>query len=172
MEESRYFILDTQSGELVRSLGDNLDNILGSGNVIYTRNQKEGIKEVRKVDYKYIKLNNKIGKRLYTECPQILLLIDYLSYKENSLIFPNGVYVNQTNLAKALGYSRVYVCQMFRELKRKRVLDTIKKNGKNIYVINPYIVTRGNEVYAEVLDKFNKTEWQMLLEEKGKRNDL
>lgn len=171
MEESRYFILDTQNGELVRSLGDNLDGILNiSGNLVGTR--IEGIKEFKKTNYKYVKVNINALDKLCDISPLAFKLLKYVSYKENSLMYSNGKYITQTSLAKTLGVSRVYICRAFKKLKEEEIISTIKKGKKTIYILNPYIATRGNETYIEVLNKFVKTKWEGLAEEKGKRNDL
>lgn len=171
MEESRYFILDAHNGELVRSLGDNLDGILNtSGNLIGTR--LEGIKEFKKINYKYVKVNLNALDDLCDISPIAIKLLKYVSYKENALMFSNGVYINQSNLANALGVSREYICRAFKKLKEHEVINTIKKGRKTIYVLNPYIATRGNETYIEVMNKFVKTKWEGLAEERGKRNDL
>ena len=169
--DNRYFVLDAQNGELVRGLGNDLDIIFNtSGNFKGTR--FEGVKQTKKTEYKYIKVNPKALDALWEKAPLTFRLIKYISYKENSLMFPNGVYINQTNLAKDLGLSREYICRMFKDLKEKKVINTIKKDRKVIYLLNPYIATKGNETYVEVFDKFIKTEWEKMAEEKGKRNDL
>lgn len=170
MNDDRYVLLDSKDGTIIRGMGNDLDRIITADSYIHTKG-REKIVPVVKIEYKYVKFNNAVAPKIYKECPQVLLLLKFLSYKENSLIFPNGTYINQTNLAKALGFSRVYICELFKELKRKRVLDVMKKNGRNIYILNPYIATKGNEVYAEVLEKFAKTEWEREIEEKGKRNE-
>ena len=168
-ENSRYFIIDTQNGELVRDLGSNLEGILNtSGNLIGTR--LEGIREFKKTNYKYIKVNLNILDELCEISPIAIRILKYLSYKENSLMYPNGKYLTQTSLAKSLGVSREYICKTFKKLKDNDIISTIKKGRKTIYIVNPYIATRGNETYIEVMNKFKKTKWERLADEKGKRN--
>ena len=170
-EENRYFIFDSENGELVRGLGNNLDGILNtSGNLIGTR--IEGIREFKKTNYKYVKVNLNALSDLCDISPLAVKILKYVSYKENSLMFSNGTYINQTNLAKALGVSREHICNTFKKLKENEVISTIKKGRKTIYILNPYIATRGNETYIEVMNKFIKTKWEGLAEERGKRNEL
>lgn len=170
MEESRYFILDTQNGELIRGLGNNLGDIFNTGS--FTGTKIQGIREFKKVDYKYIRVNNNATNTLWEKAPFTFRLFKYLNYKENALMFPNGVYVNQTNLAKDLNISRVYVCREFKKLKELKIINTIKKDRKVIYLLNPFIATKGSEIYIEVFDRFIKTEWERIAEQKGKRNEL
>lgn len=171
MENNRYFVLDAENGELVRGLGNNLDDVFNTtGNFRGTR--IEGIKQFKETDYKYIKVNFNVLNLLVDRAPITLKLLKYVNYKENALMFPNGVYINQTNLAKDLGVSREYICRKFRDLKKLKIINTIKKDRKTIYLLNPYIATKGEKIYIEVFDKFIKTEWEKLAKKKGKRNEL
>ena len=165
-EENRYFILDAQNGELVRGLGNDLDNII---NTSFKGTRIEGIREFKKTEYRYIKINPFVLDKLVDEAPFTFKIIKYISYKENSLMFPNGKYINQSNLAEDLGLSREHICRKFRDLREKNIINTIKKDGKVIYLLNPYIATRGSDIYIEVFDKFIKTEWEKLAVEKGKK---
>lgn len=171
MEENRYFILDAENGELVRGLGNDLSDVFNTTGE-FRGTKIQGIKQFDKVDYKFIKVNYKALDLLMEIAPITVKLLKYINYNENALMFPNGVYINQTNLAKDLGVSREYICKRFKDLKEMKIINTIKKENKTIYLLNPYIATKRDNIYKEVFDKFNRTEWEKLSEKRGKRNEL
>lgn len=166
MKEDEILYIINQNGEILREIGTDYERI--SKNTIIIKPNVAYRDEV-KLDYSYVKLNSKIGITIYKKCPQILLILPYLEYKTNFLMFPNGVYINQTNLAKATGLSRVYICELFNKFKKMEILKTVKVNKKNVYMLNPYIAMKGNRIYTDLMDKFKNTKWKNL--QKGKENN-
>ena len=154
-------------GEILQELGDDLDRILNNDILI----RGVPIRRTKKFDYKYIKLNYKAIKELQKQCPLVIYLLEFLSYKTNILAFSNGAFINQTNFAKEVGISRQTSCNLFKKLKKLRVIDTLRVNNRNVYILNPYIALKGNQIYDDIAVKFEKTEWQRLSEKRGTHNE-
>jgi len=168
MEEKKsiYYLMNSD-GEILQELGSDLDRILNNDILI----RGAPIRRTKKFDYKYIKLNYKAIKELQKQCPLAIYLLEFLSYKTNILAFSNGVFINQTNFAKEVGISRQTACNLFKKLKKLRVIDTLRVNNRNVYILNPYIALKGNQIYDDIAVKFEKTEWQRLSEKRGTHNE-
>ena len=168
MKQKNYFLID-EDGEIVQEMGSDLSRLLGKDILIRSN---VPLRKTLKFDYKFVKLNYKAVYKIYKECPQIIILLEYAHFKDNVLTYPNGVYVTPTNLAKKLGYSEDYMRSVFKKLKELKAIDVIRERNRNVYVLNPYIAIKGNEIYEDIAVKFERTEWCKLVEERGKRNDL
>lgn len=165
-ESNTYYLMNSE-GEIIQELGTDLDRILNNDIII----RGVPVRKTKKYDYKYIKFNYKAIKELQKQCPLGIYLLEYLSYKTNILAFSNGVLINQTNFAKETGVSRQTACNLFKKLKKLRVIDVLRVNNRNVYVLNPYIALKGNQIYEDIAVKFEKTEWQRLSEKRGKHNE-
>lgn len=163
MEKEELLYIINQNGEILREIGTDYERI--SKNTIIIK-PNVAYRDELKIDYSYVKLNSKVGTIVYKECPQILLLLPYLEYKTNFLMFSNGVYINQTNFAKRTGLSRVYVCELFKKFKKMEILKAVKVNGKNVYMLNPYIAMKGNRIYTDLIGNFKDTKWKKLQKER------
>lgn len=164
-KEHLYYLIDSD-GEIIQELGTDLERILNNDILI------KGVptRKTRKYDYKYIKFNYKTIKEILKQCPLAIYLLAFLNYKTNLLTFSNGVLINQTNFAKEIGISRQTACSLFKKLKKLRVIDTIRVNNRNGYILNPFIALKGNQMYEDLAVKFDKTEWERLSEKRGKHD--
>lgn len=161
-----YYIVD-DDGEVIQELGSDLERLSG-GDFIIRNNINQ--KSLTKIEYKYVKFNLKIGKILFDDCPQAFWLLPYLEYKTNFLMFSNGVYITPTNFAKEIGLSRVRVSAIFSKMKQLDIIRLVKGKNRNVYMFNPYIAMKGNQIYSELLVNFENTKWESLAEKKGKIN--
>lgn len=167
-DETLYYIVN-QNGEILREIGQ--DSVRLVNNDIYImRDSPEGNDPTAKVKYSYLKKNKAVGEVLYNECPQFLLLEDYINFKENALRYSNGEYITPTNFARHLGYSEIYMTRLFNKMRKLKIIAKLRKDNRYIYVVNPYIAMRGAEVRKSTLELFRKTEWEMLGKRKGKLN--
>lgn len=165
MKEDELLYIINQNGEILREIGTDYERITKNTIII---KPNVAYRDEARIDYSYAKLNSKIGITIYNECPQILLILPYLEYKTNFLMFPNGRYINQTNFAKATGLSRVYICELFKKFKKMEILKTVKVNKKNVYMLNPYIAMKGNRIYTDLIENFKNTKWKNLKKEREK----
>lgn len=168
MKQKMYYLID-EDGEIVQEMGNDLARLVGNDILIRSN---APFKKTRKLDYKFTKINYNAIDKIYKECPLGLLLLPFINYKSNSLRFSNGVYINQTNFAKKIGLTRQTINNSFKKLLELKVIDKIRVERRDIYIFNPYIAIKGNEIYEEICEKFDGTEWQKLAEERGKRNDF
>lgn len=167
-EDKDLYYLVNSKGEVIQELGTDVDRLLNNDIIVRSKVKYRG---TTKLNYKYIKLNyNAVGK-IYSECPQLFLLLQFVNYKDNVLRFTNGVTCNPTNVAKRLGCSPEYMMRVFRKLKSLNAIKIIREDNKNVYVLNPYIGLKGNSIYTDILKNFEQTEWHKQIEEKGKENE-
>lgn len=164
-EEHTYYLINGE-GEIIQELGSDLDRILNNDILI----KGTPVRRTRKYDYKYVKLNYKAIKELLKQCPLVIYLLQFVQYKTNILAFQNGIPINQTNFAKEVGISRQTACELFKKLRKLRVIDTIRVNNKNAYILNPYVALKGNQIYEDIAVKFDQTEWERLSEKRGKQD--
>lgn len=164
-EKQMYYLMNGE-GEIIQELGSDLDRILNNDILI----RGTPIRRTRKYDYKYVKLNYKAIKELLKQCPLAIYLLQFVKYETNILAFANGTPINQTNFAKEVGISRQTACELFKKLRKLRVIDTIRVNNKNVYILNPYVALKGNKIYEDIAVKFDQTEWERLSEKRGKHD--
>lgn len=168
MKKENLFIVN-DSGEILEEIGTDYDRIINNTIII---KPKEPYRQVVKIEYPYVKLNISLPNSFYSDFPQVLLLLPYLEYKTNFLMFPNGRYINQTSFAKATGYSRVYISRLFNKFKKEQIIAPVKLNRRIVYMFNPYIAIMGSYIYTDLMDNFKENKWEKLSKKKGKRYDL
>lgn len=168
MKNKSYYLVD-ENGEVVQEMGTDLVRIMNNDILIRS---SVPFRKTTKIDYKFAKVNYNAMLELYKECPLGLLLIPHINYKTNSLRYTNGVYINQTNFAKEVGVTRQTISRVFKKLEEMQVIISIKAERRNVYILNPYIAVKGNEIYTDILDRFQNTKWKELAERKGKRNEF
>ena len=162
----RYVILDSVSGEVTQDLGENIDGAhfvaLHEGESVY-RSTTNGFYNYEKLKYDYVKFNYKASIEIYKKCPQLLLLIPFISYKDNILKFANGHFATMSGLARNLGFNEDYFKgKLMKKLKDLDIVRVIKHNGKRAVVINPYVVYKGKEVSSTIKELFENSDWAIL----------
>lgn len=166
-EIGMYYLMN-EDGEIIREIPSSSAERLVNNDIIIRRDSPEGNDPIEKIKYSYLKFNKIVSIELYKECPQFFMLIPFINFKENALRFSNGVYITPTNFARHLGFSETYMIRTFNKLKKLKIIAKMKKDGKYIYVVNPYIVMCGSGVRKSTKDCFEKTDWELLAERKGK----
>lgn len=162
----RYVVLDSATGEVTQDLGENIDGAyfvaLHEGEVIYHKS-KTPYTDFVKLKYDYVKFNFKAAISIYHKCPQLFLLIPFISYKDNILKFNNGHNATMKGLAKQLGFNGDYFKgKLLKKLKDLDIAKVIKHNGKRAIIINPYIVYKGKEITREAKELFENSDWAIL----------
>ena len=160
-KDKAIYYLVNENGEILREIGKESVRLINEEIYIMSDSPK-GNEPIEKIKYNYLKINKAIGFEMYKKCPQFYMLLPFINFKENALIFTNGTYITPTNLARHLGFSNVYMIKLFDKMRRLKIIAKIRKNNRNIYVVNPYIVMRGLGVYKTTKDCFQKTEWELL----------
>ena len=162
----RYVVLDSTTGEVTQDLGENIDGAyfvaLHEGESVYYGSKYKYF-EFTKMNFDYVKFNYKASLKLYEVCPQILLLIPFIGFKDNVLKFANGHNATMKGLARSLGFSEDYFKGKF--LKKLKDLELVKVamiKGKRAIVVNPYVVYKGKEILIEVKELFKDTDWAIL----------
>ena len=162
----RFVVLNSDTGEITQDLGNNIDGAyfvaLHEGESVYY-NSKYKNYEFTKMNFDYVKFNYKASIKLYQTCPQILILIPFIGFKDNILKFANGRNATMKGLARSLGFSEDYFKGKF--LKKLKDLDVVKVTmikGKRAIVVNPFIVYKGKEVLIEVKELFKDSDWAIL----------
>lgn len=162
----RYVILDGNTGEITQDLGENIDGArfvaLHEGESVYYRSTS-GFQDYTKLKYDYVKFNYKASIEIYHKCPQLLLLIPFISYKDNILKFSNGHNATMKGLARHLGFNEDYFKgKLLKKLKDLDIAKVIKHHGKRAIVINPYVVYKGKEVSRDIKELFENSDWAIL----------
>lgn len=162
----RYVVLDSATGEVTQDLGENIDGAyfvaLHEGESVY-RQSTNRFYDYEKLKYDYVKFNYKASFEIYHKCPQLLLLIPFISYKDNVLKFANGHFATMSGLARNLGFNEDYFRgKLMKKLKDLDVAKVIKHNGKKAIVINPYVVYKGKEVSSTIKELFENSDWAIL----------
>lgn len=171
----KYYIVNGD-GEVVQDLGENIDNAiftrLDENDVVIKKGIGIGQEETRELKLDFAKFNYKAGMELYKRCPQILMILPFINYEDNVLKYSNGKLVTATNFAKHTGYNKNYISEVFKKLRENRIIEMIKIDGKYTYVVNPYVVMKGKRVIISTIDKFKKTDWELIgRKRKGYKND-
>ena len=165
-EMDNYYVINGTSGEITQDLGKNPDGTyfigLHEGESVY-RPTTNGFYDYEKLKYDYVKFNYKASFEIYHKCPQLLLLIPFISYKDNILKFANGHFATMSGLARNLGFNEDYFRgKLMKKLKDLDVARVIKHNGKRAIVINPYVVYKGKEVSTTIKRLFENSDWAIL----------
>lgn len=164
-----YYIVN-DSGEILREIGKDSVRLINNDIYIMSDSPKSN-DPVEKIKYNYLKVNKAIGFEMYKKCPQFYMLLPFINFKENALIFSNGTYITPTNLARHLGFSKVYMVKLFDKMRKLKIIAKKRKDNRYIYVVNPYIVMRGLGVFKSTKECFQKTEWELLGHRKGNLNE-
>ena len=168
-EENLYYIVN-QNGEILREIGT--DSVRLINNDIYImKDSPEGNDPIEKMNFGYLKINKAVGVELYEKCPQFLLLIPFINFKENALRYSNGEYITPTNFARHLGFSEVYMIKLFDKMRKLKIIAKLRKDNRYIYVVNPHIILRGSGVRVTTKELFQKTDWEILGKRKGNVNE-
>lgn len=161
----KYVVLDSETGEVTQDLGDNINGTtfiaIHEGEAIYRRSKM--FADYVSLRYDYVKINYKACILLYQKCPQFLLLVPFIGYKDNILRFKNGHLATMKGIARRLGYNEDYFKGKF--LKRLKDLDiakVIKHDGHRAIIMNPYVVYKGKEVTREAKELFENSDWALL----------
>lgn len=162
----RYYVVKESTGEITQDLGENPENTqfigLHEGESVY-RKSTNGFQNYVKLKYDYVKFNYKAAFEIYHKCPQLLLLIPFISYKDNILKFANGHFATMSGLARHLNFNEDYFKgKLMKKLKDLDIARVIKHHGKRAIVINPYIVYKGKEVSLEIKELFENSDWAIL----------
>lgn len=165
-ENTELLFIVNDKGEVLQEIGTDYQKTINNTIIIKPRVPQ---KELVKIEYPYVKLNTSLPKGFYKEYPQVLLFLKYIEYNTNLLVFPNGKYVNQTNMAKDLGYSRVYISRLFNKFKKEQIIAPIKLDRRIVYIFNPYIAMMGCYVYKEHMAAFENNKWEELSDTKKRR---
>lgn len=169
-DEKKVYFLVNEEGEIVREISSSNVDRLTNNDIYIRRDSHEGNDPIEKIKINYLKFNKEVALELHQNCPQFFMLLPFINYKENALRFPNGTYITPTNFARYLGMSEIYMMRVFNKLKKLKILSTIRKDNKNIYVVNPYIALCGAGVRKTTKNKFLKTEWEFYKLRKGQDN--
>lgn len=159
MEQDVYYLMN-KDGEVVREITSSSVERLTNNDLYIRRDSPEGNDPIEKVKTNYLKFNKEVFAELYFKCPQVYLILPFVNFKENALRFQNGTYITPTNLARYFGMSEVYMMRVFNKLKKLQIISTIRKDNRNIYVVNPYIALCGSGVRKTTKDRFLKTDWE------------
>lgn len=171
----KYYIVNG-NGEVVQDLGENIENAvftrLDPNDIIIKKGIGIGQEETKEVYLDFAKFNFKAGMELYKKCPQILMILPYINYEDNILKYSNGKLVTATNFAKHTGYNKNYISDVFKKLRRNKIVEMTKINGKYTYVVNPYVVMRGKKMIVSTINRFENTDWELIGRKiRGKKND-
>lgn len=161
----KYYIVNGK-GEVVQDLGENINNAifrrLDENDIVIKRGTGIGEEETKELNLDFAKFNFKAGMELYKRCPQILMILPYINYEDNYLKYSNGTLVTAGNFSKHTGYNKDYVNEVFRKLRKNKIIEMTKLKGKYVYVVNPYVVMRGKKMIVSTINKFENTDWQLL----------
>ena len=122
------------------------------------------------IKIRFLKMFPDAMKKIGKEYPMFFDLVNHITYLENSLVFENGVAMNNKNIAKMNGK---HIRTVQKEMKRMcddDVLRKMKLFGRIVYVVNPWICMKGNKILPQVYDEFASSDWRTLSERRDKEN--
>lgn len=161
----KYYIVN-EGGEVIQDLGENIDNAvftrLDENDIVIKKGIGIGQEETKDINLDFAKFNFKAGMELYKKCPQVLMILPYINYEDNILKYSNGTLVTATNFSKHTGYNKNYISDVFKKLRKNKIVEMTKIDGKYVYAVNPYVVMRGRRMIVSTLDKFKDTDWELL----------
>lgn len=169
MKKETLFIVN-DSGEILQELGTDYDRLVNNTIVIKPRVAERELNRIN--PYPYVKINTGLPIDFYKDYPQVFLLLPFIEYNTNFLTFSNGRYVNQTNFAKATGYSRIFANRLFNKYKKDQIIAQVKSGRRTVYMFNPYIAMMGCYIYKDLLDNFKDNKWEKLTRRKEIRYEI
>lgn len=170
----KYYIVNGD-GEIVQDLGENIDNAvftrLDENDIVIKKGTGIGKEETKELNLDFAKFNFKAGMELYKRCPQVLMILPYINYEDNTLKYSNGTLVTASNFAKHTGYNKDYITEIFKKLRKNKILEMVKLDKKYVYVANPYVIMRGKRMIVSTINKFENTDWELIgKKRKGSKN--
>lgn len=149
-------LFDEESGEVLRTYKD--EEILIVQNLNYSNINKLNSALFLKVSPYFIKfINNRVLKKeeIYT----FLSFVDMLEINQGDLLKSGGNPINIQKISKLTGKSIRTLNNHIRTLEKYKMIRRVK-NGKNHYIVmNPYIVSFGNNHNTISIELFGKSQW-------------
>lgn len=136
---------------------DDGDRILKKNSILSYRRKKDN---TSKVDYGFIKLNERYIREAGRDCSIFLTLLENLSYGDNLLMFPNGRYLNATKVASLSGVSYATCRRQINILLERDVIHKVKVGKQTLYYFNPYIATKGKYIDNDTLEMFKNSKYR------------
>lgn len=122
------------------------------------------------------KVNYKLSQEKFTqgETTLLFIILSHLGYNELAcqLVMKNGIHATDiltTNDLQRIGnFSTSTLERAIKGLVQKQIIKVDKENGKNVYLVNPFIFYRGKKVPREYYAKFKNTKWYYYAQIKNK----
>lgn len=149
------YIVD-ESGEIIEELGRSK---------IIHESQLKYITETSQIKMPFVKFNPKVIKEL-KNLKNTLILLDYIDYKTNVLVYKNGKVIRKVkDLGKLLSTNEKVGYRKVNELLKDDVICKYREDGRTVFLFNPYIAHIGKRINKIVIEEFKKSKWRAFSDE-------
>lgn len=125
--------------------------------------------EFIKIFYNEVKYASELYNVSKSEISFLYTISEYLLWESNLLVDKEGKPMNQKALVKELGMSRQMISKIAKELEKKKCLIRIW-DGKDVYfIVNPYLIVKGQKMNKGISDLFNMIEYIPMSKNKKKQ---
>lgn len=176
----KLILIDSETGDIIQEIPENMTFcLMEAGDRIIRKSSIEGFnkkKDINIVENRrkdkdmvnnpvtafsiinhsgYASINNKLSG---SEKIFLLSLSTYIGYEDGVLKNGNGIPLKLNDFCKITGLSKRTISTVIKELKSKNIICTQGAGKGMIYIINPYIISKGKKIRRSLLELFDNYE--------------